>query len=152
LNGNYLLRGADLKKGFILPACAILFLWAAPAHAEWSKQTADKVSGLIDKAVAEFTVFLNCSATNPADHAQIKKSWHKDAHATLLLLEQAGTGKRYRRDFAIKANYRKLMRPNMKFGEILKMCRANANWRMKIATLDYTLLPRDVRRALKAAK
>lgn len=129
----------------LLPAA--LAFSTMPAHAQ-DADLAANVQALIDTAIAEQTVFINCTATEPETGRIVSESWEHDIQQVLPLLPRAGLGRDAIAAFEKRADPATILMSDRPFKEVVALCSAEPDWIQRYYRLNYVLLPMRVQQLL----
>jgi hypothetical protein len=122
-------------------AAGLLCLLPLPAAAAPSPALVDAVQAMLDTALGEQKIFLNCLATTEDFETIFGKNWRDDSAAAVTILTEAGFPKALIDDFAARAKLEALLMSDAPFAEVIAFCKANPGWQAKMYRLQYVLLP-----------
>ena len=104
-----------------------------------------KINTVIDKAVAEWTVLLTCTALDPPSHDFLLKSWEetKAKSAALMKAKAVDAGK-----IDVYLARLSALSPAVKdespATELMKYCHAHPEWQKQMGTLEFTVPHREL--------
>jgi hypothetical protein len=122
----------------LLAAILALNPWA-PALAETNPATLAKLQEVVDAAIKENVVFLNCSATDRNVHQIARQSWDEMTSLAILMMSAKSVDAGFVGAFRDRAAYDKMIRRDARFGEILEMCAAK-DWMSQLYALEFVQL------------
>lgn len=99
------------------------------------------VTEMLDRAIAEQTVFLNCSATEPMNYDLLLSAWTQSVIDTGSKLLTIGFDAQFVSDFADRASLPKMLMIDRPFADVIDFCNDHPDWVAQAYRLDYTLLP-----------
>ncbi len=126
-------------------AAAAIVLLAAPAAAQDDRKAA--INALLDKAIAEHTIFLNCTATDPDGSEFVARGWQSDVLAAVAALAEAGFSSDEIAAFTTRASIDALMMKDRPFGEVIEFCNTNGPWMRQFYEMRYVVLPLAIKQA-----
>jgi len=121
-------------------------LAAAPALAQ---DRVARIMPVLDTAIEEWRVFLNCSALDPEAHAFHMNNWRTNVEGTSAFLYAQGFAGSVVIPFATRARPEALMLPgDTPFAEVRAFCDAHPEWRWQLDSFGFTMLPDALEQAL----
>ena len=125
---------------------ATVLLLAAPVVAQDDRKAT--VEAVLDKAIAEHTIFLNCTATERDSYDLVIKGWQADVLAAVPLLAENGFTGEEIAAFTTRAAIDALLMKDRPFGEIIDYCMSQGDWIRALYEMRYTVLPLAIRKEL----
>ena len=126
-------------------SAVLLCLLPAPILAqgliEPSEAYSAAVTELLDKAIAEHTLFLTCAMTEPQNYQLILGNWTDSVIATGAKLAMIGFDASYINDFTNRASVGNMVDTDRPFSEVIKLCNGDVDWLQQTYTINYILLP-----------
>ena len=135
------MAGQALKSWKARLAAGLFCLLPLPATAAPSSALLGAVQTMLDTALSEQKVFLNCLATTEDFETIFGKNWREESGAAVTILTEADFPKAIVDDFAARAKVEALLMSDAPFAEVIAFCNANPGWQAKLYRLQYVLLP-----------
>ncbi len=114
------------------------------AAGEPPRETMDQVRAVVDRAIGEAAIRLNCSALDKEQFDMVRRQWEDDVKTSVALLEAAGVARSYTRDVARRADAEALLRWNADLRDMVRFCHADPEWQKKLHNFSFTILERDL--------
>ena len=128
---------------------AICLLTAIPAALAGPKNAA--VEAAVDKAVADWTPVLTCSATLPPEVFQVQEIWTKDREEIASILIKGGVAPEVITRIASKTEPANMMTAAKgSAADLIAYCKTQTGWVQALQTFAIASLKRDVEKALDA--
>jgi hypothetical protein len=118
---------------------------AAPALAQDKKA---EITALIDKAIDEHTIFLNCTATERDSFGFISAAWQKDVLAVVPLLASAGFTSEEIADFTRRTSVDTLVNRQRPLGEVIDFCNSSGDWLRQSYELRFVVLELAIKKVI----
>jgi hypothetical protein len=107
------------------------------------------IRALVDKAVSEQRVFLNCSRTEPTQYELLAKSWQQDIAKAKDMLSASPETSGYIGEFTKKTDMAALLMDDQPFSKVIRMCDGNKDWMKEVNLLRYTILSMSLSKLLQ---
>lgn len=107
---------------------------------------------LVERAVIEFTVFLNCQALDPLGAEATVRTWREMVGETIPLMQSAGLSAAEIIAFVERTDDRRMMMDDRTFAEVIRFCRANSDQMQRLRRFEMVFLPREAERIFSGAR
>jgi hypothetical protein len=108
-----------------------------------------RITPVLDRALAEWRVFLTCTALDPQAHAMVVDGWSGMVETTGTYLRERGLSGASLDDFPARAEPDALMLPgDTPFAEVRAFCEDHPGWRGQLETFGFILMPDALEEAL----
>ena len=135
-------------SGFVALGIATFLCLTVPALAQDRKA---EINALIDKAIAEHTIFLNCTATERDSYQLISRNWQTDVLAAVPALADAGFTGDEIAAFTQRTSLDAILMKDRPFSEVIEFCRTSGQWMRQMYELRYVILPLAIKRVIDGA-
>lgn len=137
-------------RRIILAVCIALsgLSLANSVRAEIPPDAMKRVDAAISKSVADFTIFMTCTAAMTRTHKFLRGTWKLQRERTVAVLKKAGGSPSQLADFDKRTTYAALMRPNLRVRDLPKFCNSRGDWMKRLQKAQFGELDKRVRNAL----
>lgn len=131
-----------------MPRLRDLSLGIAALSLAACKGVEGKLDEVLEAAMREQIVFLNCTAGEPGRHQLVRNNWEDMVGESVKAMEAAKIKPEYVQRFRDRAAYAKLMRPEAASGKLGDLCKGG--WEEQLSQFKMIILNQRVAAILRS--